>query len=84
MAAKWYWLADDGWKEFPSGTTAKLEKGHNAKLKEIKVDDQRFVQICTPQELRGNFLKLPADFDKCVGMQRRYDDESKVGSLLRY
>lgn len=40
---------------------------------------ERFVSLISYADVKKNFLKLPPDAsaETCVGMQRRYDDESK-------
>eukprot|EP00727_Mastigamoeba_balamuthi_P011365 m51a1_g6851 hypothetical protein (543) ;mRNA; r:98277-100002 len=76
-AVKWLWLDNDTWRPYAADVGLKLETAFARGVKEIKVDDQRFVQIIGLAELRKNFLKLPNDTSACVGMQRRYDDESK-------
>ena len=76
--SKWFWNNDKNWVEYDATTSKKLEDGFKGGLKEIKVDDERFVQIVDTAELKKNFLKISAkELPLCIGMQRRYDDEMK-------
>jgi hypothetical protein len=83
-AVQWLWYDDANWKPYNSDTAGKLEAGFLRGIKEIKVDDQRFVQVSTNDEIKKNFLKLPPDWRSCIGMQRRYDDESKRRLVKRF
>jgi len=44
-AVKWQWRADDKWTDFPAAMNLKLELEYQKGTKQIKVDDERFVDV---------------------------------------
>lgn len=76
--SKWFWNNDKDWVEYDASTSTKLETGFKGGVEEVKVDEQRFVQFVTKDELKNNFHKISSkDMPFCIGIQRRYDDEMK-------
>ena len=80
--ADWFWFDDKKWVEYDASVSKKLEEGFWSGESKVGTDAQRFVEIVRPLEdagrvLRENFRRLPARATGAVGMQRRYDDESR-------
>ncbi|KAL6051214.1 WWE domain containing protein, partial [Balamuthia mandrillaris] len=41
----WWWKSDDDWVEYDAKLSARLEKGYQSGESEVKVDDERFVDL---------------------------------------
>jgi len=78
-AVKWWWKADDKWTEYKAELQPRLEMEYQRGTKRIKVDDERFIDTSlTLAQIKSNFLTIEdAKDSELVGIQRRFDDESK-------
>jgi len=84
----WAWRSDDSWVSFPKKVAVVLENAYSSAKKpsKVKVDKERFVDFSlTLPEIKKNFSSklLDCDDSELVGVQRRYDDESKRRAVKR-
>ena len=82
LMADWFWYDDKKWVKYDAAVSRKLEEGYWRGDAKVGTDAERFVEIVRPQTdaervLRENFRRLPPRATGLVGMQRRYDDESR-------
>ncbi|EFA76146.1 BRCT domain-containing protein [Heterostelium album PN500] len=79
---KWFWYNDSAWVAYTQAQIDDFEAAYAKKPGEIKVDNDRFIDLkLTHTEIVNNFSGIN-DKD-LIGIQRRYDDHMKRRAVKR-
>eukprot|EP01111_Echinosteliopsis_oligospora_P006959 TRINITY_DN2144_c0_g1_i1.p1 TRINITY_DN2144_c0_g1~~TRINITY_DN2144_c0_g1_i1.p1 ORF type:complete len:284 (+),score=86.71 TRINITY_DN2144_c0_g1_i1:44-895(+) len=80
---RWYWKSDSDWILIDPKKALLLETGFKNSTKKVQLDKERFVDLSLGSvEVCKNFVNFPHD-NKVIGLQRRYDDETKRRAVKR-
>jgi hypothetical protein len=86
-AVKWSWRSDTSWIDFDKGFNYKLETAYHSadnSVKKVKVDKERFIDLTLlPSDIKKQFQKTDCKDSELLGIQKRYDDETKRRAVKR-